>query len=175
MESVTSEPPSYIADEPNSNPPPKIQNSTGRLSSAVVPAGRLILRERQSSPAFVIFWKRGVFTNSGTAGTRNWLISVDKRNCGHERACPVAWILPRSSSSLRCCGGFNLRDPVGGCAKGTPLNRSILLPGSPIIVAEGDERVTVGGCEVLLARAARAAGNKAKKNKFITMVACSVP
>src|SRR6266496_1621882 len=100
--SATSFDSSICAPLPLTRPPPWMNTCTGRLSRAVVPAGRHTLMTRQSSVSL-----RGPFVLGRTGhGFPNWVTS---RTPVHVAA---------------DCGGHHRNAPVGAAAYGMPRKRS---------------------------------------------------
>jgi len=123
-----------------SNPPPKIQNKTGSLSVAFVPAGRMTFTVKQSSLTFSTDWKKGRFVTVPRTLARKSLELLSAKNCGHAFGIPAALKVPMLEVNLT--GGLRRLLPVGGTAKGMPLKASVVSREAPTMLP--DEVVTVG-------------------------------
>ena len=76
---------------------------------------------------------------------------LERNICGQEGATPVPSNFPRGLDSF--CGGFSRRFPVGGSAKGIPLNVSTPRAEKPVTEPVAAGRSTL----ILIERSSRAA------------------
>lgn len=89
---------------------------------------------KQSSWALRTRWRSGLLTSKASTSFGRELVLVCRANCGQDAPIWVAWNVPPGYCLLYETGGFNLRGPTGGSAKGMPRKESMPLAVVPMMV-----------------------------------------